>query len=77
MSNNGITKKYVGPAVNGDKTNTSCQLDGQKAADSGMCFLQGRPGCCVDRQFMAGSLQNAKIQKKLDFFFTKNDKIAA
>jgi hypothetical protein len=77
MSNSGLTKKYAGPAVNSGETNTSWQLDGQKAADSGMCFFQGKPVCCADRQFRAGSLENAKNQKKLDFFFTKNDKIAA
>jgi hypothetical protein len=42
-----------------------------------MCFFQGKPVCCADRQFGADWLENAKNQKKLDFFFTKNDKIAA
>ena len=77
MSNNGFTKRYVGPAFSRGKTNTPCRLDGQKAADSGMCFFQGKRVCFADRQFRAGSLENAKNQKKLDFFFTKNDKIAA
>jgi hypothetical protein len=77
MSNNGFTKRYVGPAFIRGKTNIPCQLDGRKAADSGMCFFQGKPVCCADRQFGADWLENAKNQKKLDFFFTKNDKIAA
>jgi hypothetical protein len=77
MSNDGFMKRYVSPAVNGDKTNISRQLDGQKAADSGMCFFQGKPVSSADKQFRADSLENAKKQKKLDFFFTKHDKIAA
>ena len=77
MSNNGFTKRYVGPAFGRGKTNTPRQLDGQKADDSDMCFFQGKRVCFAGRQFRPGSLENAKNQKKLDFFFTKNDKIAA
>ena len=77
MSNSGLTEKCASPAVHGGETNASWQLDGQKAADSHMCFFQGKPGCCSDRQFGAVSVENAKNQKRLDFFFTKHDKIGA
>jgi hypothetical protein len=42
-----------------------------------MSLVQGKPVCCAYRQLRAGSLENAKNQKRLDFFFTKTDKITA